>query len=60
MQTWYEPVLGARSRDRYFWLAIRFSAMQVLERYALSDTAREDYLASYEGDRYLFTVLKAC
>jgi len=27
-------------------------AMQTLERYAVSDTAREDYLASYEGDRF--------
>jgi pimeloyl-ACP methyl ester carboxylesterase len=27
-------------------------AMQTLERYSLSDTAREDYLASYEGDRF--------
>src|SRR5262245_24309578 len=26
--------------------------MQTLERYVLSDTAREDYLASYEGDRF--------
>ena len=26
-------------------------AIQTLERYRLSDTAREDYLASYEGDR---------
>jgi len=27
-------------------------ALQMLERYTLSDTAREDYLVSYEGDRY--------
>ena len=27
-------------------------ALQTLERYELSDTAREDYLVSYEGDRY--------
>jgi len=27
-------------------------AIQTLERYALSDTAREDYLASYEGNRF--------
>jgi pimeloyl-ACP methyl ester carboxylesterase len=27
-------------------------ALQMLERYAPSDTAREDYLASYDGDRY--------
>jgi pimeloyl-ACP methyl ester carboxylesterase len=27
-------------------------AIQTLERYALSDTAREDYLASYEGSRF--------
>ena len=27
-------------------------AIQTLERYTLSDTAREDYLASYEGNRY--------
>jgi pimeloyl-ACP methyl ester carboxylesterase len=27
-------------------------ALQMLERYAPSDTAREDYLLSYEGDRY--------
>jgi pimeloyl-ACP methyl ester carboxylesterase len=27
-------------------------ALQMLERYLLSDTAREDYLVSYEGDRY--------
>jgi pimeloyl-ACP methyl ester carboxylesterase len=27
-------------------------AIQTLERYALSNTAREDYLASYEGDRF--------
>jgi pimeloyl-ACP methyl ester carboxylesterase len=27
-------------------------AVQTLERYALSDTAREDYLASYEGNRF--------
>src|SRR5262249_30171701 len=27
-------------------------AMQTLERYAVSDRAREDYLASYEGDRF--------
>jgi pimeloyl-ACP methyl ester carboxylesterase len=27
-------------------------ALHMLERYALSDTAREDYLVSYEGDRY--------
>ena len=27
-------------------------ALQMLERYSLSDTAREDYLVSYEGDRY--------
>ena len=27
-------------------------AMQTLERYSLSDAAREDYLASYEGDRF--------
>lgn len=27
-------------------------AIQTLERYALSDTARADYLASYEGDRF--------
>ena len=27
-------------------------AIQTLERYALSDAAREDYLASYEGDRF--------
>jgi pimeloyl-ACP methyl ester carboxylesterase len=27
-------------------------AMQTLERYTLSHTAREDYLASYEGDRF--------
>jgi len=26
--------------------------MQTLERYAVSGTAREDYLASYEGDRF--------
>jgi pimeloyl-ACP methyl ester carboxylesterase len=26
--------------------------IQTLERYALSDTAREDYLASFEGDRF--------
>ena len=28
------------------------SAIKTLERYKLSDTAREDYLVSYEGDRY--------
>jgi len=27
-------------------------AMQTLERYVISDTAREDYLASYEGNRF--------
>jgi pimeloyl-ACP methyl ester carboxylesterase len=27
-------------------------AIQTLERYVISDTAREDYLASYEGDRF--------
>lgn len=27
-------------------------AIQKLERYAISDTAREDYLASYEGNRF--------
>ena len=27
-------------------------AMQTLERYAVSDAARKDYLASYEGDRF--------
>jgi pimeloyl-ACP methyl ester carboxylesterase len=27
-------------------------ALQMIERYALSDIAREDYLVSYEGDRY--------
>src|SRR5262245_29719843 len=27
-------------------------AMQTLERYSLSDSARVDYLASYEGDRF--------
>ena len=27
-------------------------AIQTLERYALSDAAREDYLASYEGNRF--------
>jgi pimeloyl-ACP methyl ester carboxylesterase len=27
-------------------------ALQTLERYALSDTAREDYLVSYDGDRF--------
>ena len=27
-------------------------AIQTLERYAISDTARQDYLASYEGDRF--------
>jgi pimeloyl-ACP methyl ester carboxylesterase len=27
-------------------------AIRTLERYALSDTAREDYLASYEGNRF--------
>jgi pimeloyl-ACP methyl ester carboxylesterase len=27
-------------------------AIQTLERYAVSDTAREDYLASYEGHRF--------
>jgi len=27
-------------------------AIQTLERYALSDAAREDYLASYDGDRF--------
>jgi pimeloyl-ACP methyl ester carboxylesterase len=27
-------------------------AMQTLERYVISDTAREDYLASYEGTRF--------
>ena len=27
-------------------------AIQTLERYALSDAAHEDYLASYEGDRF--------
>src|SRR5262245_37740605 len=27
-------------------------AMQTLERYTLSDAAREDYLASYEGNRF--------
>jgi pimeloyl-ACP methyl ester carboxylesterase len=27
-------------------------AIQTLERYALSETAREDYLASYEGNRF--------
>jgi pimeloyl-ACP methyl ester carboxylesterase len=32
--------------------AIVERAMQTLERYTLSDTAREDYLASYEGDRF--------
>src|SRR5262249_17921949 len=26
--------------------------IQTLERYVLSDTAREDFLASYEGDRF--------
>ena len=26
--------------------------IQTLERYVLCDTAREDYLASYEGDRF--------
>ena len=26
--------------------------IQTLERYVLSDTAREDYLASFEGDRF--------
>jgi pimeloyl-ACP methyl ester carboxylesterase len=27
-------------------------AIRTLERYELSETAREDYLASYEGDRF--------
>ncbi len=31
-------------------------AMQTLERYTLSDTAREDYLASYEGDRFALSI----
>ncbi len=32
--------------------AIVERALQTLERYVVSDTAREDYLASYEGDRF--------
>jgi pimeloyl-ACP methyl ester carboxylesterase len=28
------------------------AAIRALERYVLSDTAREDYLASYEGSRF--------
>jgi pimeloyl-ACP methyl ester carboxylesterase len=32
--------------------AIVERAIQTIERYSLSDTAREDYLASYEGDRF--------
>jgi pimeloyl-ACP methyl ester carboxylesterase len=31
-------------------------AMQTLERYQLSDAAREDYLASYEGNRFAESV----
>jgi pimeloyl-ACP methyl ester carboxylesterase len=30
--------------------------MQTLERYVISDAAREDYLASYEGDRFAETI----
>src|SRR5262249_52807487 len=32
--------------------AIVERAMQTLERYVLSDVAREDYLASYDGNRF--------
>ena len=41
-----EPYRGIGGR------AIVERALQTLERYTLSDAAREDYLASYDGDRY--------
>src|SRR5262245_61246668 len=36
--------------------AIVERAIQTLERYALTDAAREDYLLSYEGDRFAETI----